>query len=142
MGRLNDGFSSEISFSENPRVLLWEKEITPPGIDAGGANDTTTMRNARWRTRQPKKLLTLDDMELNVAYDPMLYDDIVDMAGVNQEITLTFSDGATLTFWGWVDKFKPSSLKEGEQPTASITIICSNENALGAETAPVAVAGS
>lgn len=134
--RLDDGFSTLVSFSLAPSVRFWEKEVTPPGVSAGGANDTTTMRNTRWRTKAPKKLVSLDDMELVVAYDPSCYDDVVDMMGINQLITVTFSDGSTLEFWGWLDEFKPGSITEGEQPTATITIICSNENELQQEVAP------
>lgn len=142
MARLDDGFSTQITFGSFSSVNLWEKEVTPPGASAGGANETTTMRNTKYRTKAPKKLISLDDMELNVAYDPGIYDDIMEMLGKNQEITVTFSDDSSFTFWGWVDSFKPGSIQEGAQPTASITIICSNENETGDETDPVFVAGS
>jgi len=144
MPRLDDGFSTTITFATYSTVMLWEKEVTPPGMSAGGANETTTMRNVTYRTKAPKKLISLDDMELNVAYDPAIYDDIISMLGKNQQITVTFSDESSLTFWGWVDAFKPGSIQEGSQPTASITIICSNENNAdpAVETAPVYAAGS
>lgn len=143
--RLDDGFSTYISFSEAPSLggtKFWEKEVTPPGMSAGGANDTTTMRNTRFRTKAPKKLISMDDMDIMIAYDPAIYDDLVLMLGINQAITITYSDESTLTFWGWIDEVKPSAIVEGEQPTASLTIICSNENASKVETAPVYADGS
>jgi hypothetical protein len=144
MARLDDGFSTQITFGSFSSVNLWEKEVTPPGMSAGGANETTTMRNTTYRTKAPKKLISLDDMELNVAYDPAIYGDIIAMLGKNQQITVTFSDDSSLTFWGWVDAFKPGSIQEGSQPTASITIICSNEDDSepAVETAPSYGAGS
>lgn len=135
--RLDDGFATLVSFSANGAVKLWEKSVTPPGIDGGGANDTTTMRNTAWRTRKPKKLKTLTDMTLTAAYDPDVYNQIMAMVNVNQQITVTFADGQTVTFWGWLNEFSPGESTEGEQPTATVTIIPSNMDNNGVEQAPV-----
>lgn len=137
MGILNDGHSTIISFSADSSVSMKEKEVTPPGIDGGGANDTTTMRNTTYRTRQPKELVTLDEMSAMVAYDPDVYTEILAMINVNQQITVTFPDASTLRFWGWINTFKPGRLVEGEQPTAELGIIPSNQDNSGVEQAPV-----
>uniref|UniRef100_A0A6M3K439 Tail protein n=3 Tax=viral metagenome TaxID=1070528 RepID=A0A6M3K439_9ZZZZ len=137
MAIINDGFSTTISFAEDADVQMKEKEVTPPGVEGGGANDTSTMHNTTWRTRQPKSLRTLSECSFTAAYDPAVYDEIVAMINVNQLITLTFPDGETLAFWGWLDVFTPGASKEGEQPTADVTIIPSNQNDSGVETAPV-----
>jgi hypothetical protein len=136
MARLDDGFSTRITFSADSQVAFWEKEITPPGLEAGGEIDTTTMANSTWRTKKPKSLVTLAECSFTAAYDAVVYDDILTMLGVNQQITITFPDGATLVFWGWVDSFVPNALVEGEQPTAEVTIIPSNQNNSNVETAP------
>ena len=137
MARMDDGFSTTITFADYPSVSLWEKEVTPPGVAGGGENDTTTMRNTTWRTKSPKQLKTLSECSFVAAYDPAVYDDIVSMVNVNQQITVTFPDDTTLVFWGWLDEFTPARSVEGEQPTAEITIIPSNQNDSLAETAPV-----
>jgi len=137
MSRIDDGHSTTISFAEDSSVQMWEKEVTPPGIEGGGANDTTTMHNSVWRTKSPKKLKSLTDASFTAAYDPAVYDEIVAMLNVNQLITVTFADSSTLAFWGWIDVFKPNAAVEGEQPTAEVTIIPSNQNGSGVETAPV-----
>jgi hypothetical protein len=134
--RMDDGHSTTVSFSENTAIKLWEKEVTPPGVDGGGANDTTTMRNEVWRTQAPKKLLTLTDGSFTAAYDPTVLPEIIAMVNVNQQITITFPDGEVETFWGWLNEFKPNANQEGAQPTAECTIIPSNQDDLGAETAP------
>lgn len=134
--RIDDGFSTLITFANFTTVKFWEKEVTPPSMEAGGANDTTNMHNTEWRTKAPKKLKTLGESSAKVSYDPKVFEDIPDMLGVNQEITITFPDGSKVKFWGWVDSFNPGSCAEGEAPTADIKIICSNQNATGAETAP------
>jgi hypothetical protein len=136
MPRIDDGFSTRISFGADSSVEFWEKEVTPVSIEAGGPNDTTTMHNTTWRTRAPKKLKTLGEMSAVCAYDPAVYDSILPMIGVIQTITVTFPDGSTLEFYGWVDVFKPNRIVEGEQPTAEVTIIASNQDASGTEQPP------
>ena len=141
MSRIDDGFATTIAFGDQasgtgPELTFWEKEITPPGMDAGGENDTTTMRNTTYRTKAAKKLITMTPMTLVVSYDAVFYDDIVDMIGDNQLITITFPDTSTVAFYGWLDKFVPGNIVEGEQPTANIEIVCSNQTDAGVETAP------
>jgi len=131
--RMDDGHATYFTFGANPAVKFWEKTVTPPGVEGGGENDTTTMRNANWRTRAPKKLKTLANSSTTVAYDPAVYADAVALLQINQQITITFPDLSTVTFWGWLDTFSPGELTEGEQPTAEITVIPSNQDASGAE---------
>ena len=137
MARIDDGFATLIEFDADSDVQMWEKEVTPPGVSGGGENDTSTMRNTTWRTKAPKDLISLSEASLSVAYDPAVFDEIVLMVNVNQLITITFPDSSTLAFWGWIDEFSPGALSEGEQPTADVTIIPSNQNGSGVETAPV-----
>jgi hypothetical protein len=137
MSRIDDGFSTLIAFSNYPSVSFWEKEVTPPGMEGGGANEISTMRNTTWRTKAPKSLVSLTDCSFTAAYDPVVYDDVVAMINENQLITITFPDGATLAFWGWLDNFTPNANVEGEQPTASCVIIPSNQSDSYAEKAPV-----
>jgi hypothetical protein len=82
-------------------------------------------------------------MSGTAAYDTAIYDETDGMLayiGVNQQIRITYPDGSTVVFWGWLDEFTPDSITEGEQPTASFTIIASNHNGTdkttGVETPP------
>jgi len=138
MARMDDGHSTTIEFSvgASDTIKLYEKEMTPPGVSGGGENDTTTMINDAWRTKSPKQLKTLAPASFVAAYDPAVYDEIVAMVNVNQSIVITFPDASTLTFWGWMDEFTPNAITEGEQPTANITIIPSNQDADGTEFPP------
>lgn len=137
MSILTEGHPTIITFANYPSVAFEEKEVTPPGVDGGGANDTTTMRNTAWRTQAPKVLKTLSECSFTAAYDPAVYDTIVSMVNENQLITVTFSDGQTVSFWGWLDTFVPARCTEGAQPEAEVTIQPSNQNASGEEVAPV-----
>ena len=135
--RLDDGYQTLLSFATDPTVLFYEKSVTPPGVDGGGETDTTTMLNTTWRTRNPKALVTLSNASMTVAYDPACYPEIIALVNINNLITVTFPDGDTLAFWGWLNTFTPGENQEGEQPTAEIEIIPSNQNASQVETAPV-----
>ena len=146
MGILTEGFPTKITFTSDKLTsgvvtmdVMNELEVTPPGIAGGGANDTTGMRNAQFRTRHPKKLITLTPATISIKYDPAIYDEIMAMVNDNQEMTIEFSNGATLVFWGWVDSFTPEACAEGAQPTATIVIEPSNMDAnnYNAEIGPV-----
>lgn len=134
---IRDGHATLIGFANAPNIKLQEKEVTPPGIDGGGANDTTTMHNSVWRTKQPKKLKTMTDVTFTAAYDPAVYDELVAQVNVNQLITVYFPDGDTLAVWGWINEFKPPSHTEGNQPVATVTVIISNQDDSFNEVAPV-----
>ena len=137
MSRIDDGHSTLIEFASNPAVKFYEKEVTPPGVDGGDAIDTTTMRNVKWRTFTPRKLKTLTNSSATVAYDPAVYPQILALINANQLITITFADGSSLDFYGFLKTFTPGPAVEGEQPTAEIEIVPTNKNASGVETDPV-----
>lgn len=136
-GFFEDGYQTLISFSANPAVLLKEKSVTPPGWDGGDAIDITTMRNTDLRTFALRKLRTLTESTFNAAFAAGTYSDLAAMINVNQEITITFPEGSSITFWGGLRTFTPGEFVEGEQPTAECAITPTNKNAAGVETLPV-----
>jgi len=141
-GIMTDGFPTTIEFSAGVSgitlsTVLAEKDVQPPGFDAGGENDTSTMRNTAWRTKQPKSLKTLTDVNLTCAYAPEVLTEMEDMVGVNQLITITFPDAQTWAFWGWINTFTPNAVAEGAQPECTIGIMVGNQNGSGVETGPV-----
>ena len=137
--RLDDGHSTSIGFASAPSILFWEKEVTPPGVDGGGPNETTVMANTAWRTFSPKKLKTLTEASASVAYDPAIFGatEAAALVNINNLITITFPAGDTLAFWGWLMSFTPGAAVEGAPPTADITVHPSNQNDAGAEVGPI-----
>lgn len=142
--RLDDGFSTIIEIDGLTSAKFYEKTVQPPGLDGGDPINTTTMRNVAWRTFAPKALKTLSEMKVTVAYDPAFFGTTQALAilNVNKEITITFPDGSTLVFWGYLAKFEPDDLQEGEQGEADMTIQPTNVNSSGVETAPVYAAAA
>jgi len=136
MSKLTDGYPTIISLGGITKLYM--KAATPPGVDGGGAIDTTLMANVMWRTSSAKGLSSVSPVSATVAYDPACYDEIIAVVNVNKLITVTFPDTHTLQFYGWLNKFTPGECAEGEQPTAEIEIIASNiHSSTGVETAPV-----
>lgn len=136
MAYLEDGYQTIISFSLSPNVKFREISITPPGMDGGDAIDITTMRNQNWRTFAPRKLKTLSSMTVTAAYDPEVLQSVLQFVNVNQEITVTHSDGSKWKFWGYVKTFTPGENTEGERPTAEVEIVPTNKDDGGTEIAP------
>jgi hypothetical protein len=118
-------------------VIFWEKRVKPPGVVGGGANDTTTMRNERWRTMNSKYLVTLSELTMTVSYDPETYDAVLSLVQINAIVGILWPDGASLNFYGFLDEFSPSEIREGEQPEAEVTVVPTNQDAFGVEAAPV-----
>lgn len=140
---LKDGFKTLVSFADFPTVKLYEIEVTPPGVTLGGkAIDQTTMRNVKFKTAAPPQLKMLSEGKFQAAYDSEVYVDALNQIGVNQLITYTFPDGSTYAFFGWLDGFTPTALKEGARPVADVIIYPSLQNTSGVETDPVYTAGS
>lgn len=124
--KLDDGFSTLIAFEADPDVSFWEKTVKPPGVDGGDAIDTTTMHNTDYRTMAARALKTLTESSSTVAYDPRVYDQIMDLINVEGSITIHFPDNSSLSFFGYLRTFETNDLSEGEQPEATITITCTN----------------
>ncbi len=131
-----DGFSTKVTFATNTTIGFWEKTVTPPGLDGGDPVDQTTMHNVTYRTMSPRHLKTMTPFTLTAAWDPILYTDILALINVKTTVTVTFPDGSTLAFYGFLQKFEPGEFAEGTQPTASITVCPTNADpTTGAESA-------
>lgn len=140
MSRLFDGHKTRIIFLLAPfdaGTLYFHRETTPPGMSAGGPNDVTVMENNRMRTFYPKKLITATAANISVQYDPAFYQSVDNLLGQNGQIQVRFPDDSVITFWGWLDEWRPNAAKEGEPPTAEIKIEVSNVDDFGLEIKPI-----
>ncbi len=143
-GVLTDGFPTLFGFGSGPEdpfdetmgITMCEKRLKPFGMDGGGPNDTTCMRNTRWRTRQGKKLLTLTEMSITVSYNPVVFEDMVDVLQRNNPMYFAWPDGSLVTFWGFVESFDPHEITEGAQPEADLKVCPTNQNLAGEEEPP------
>lgn len=124
--KLKDGYQSLVTFANDSNISLWEKSVTPPSANGGDSIDQTTMHNTTYRTKAPSALLDLGDSSFTAAYDPDAYNQIIAIINEETTITVTFKDGSTLAFYGYLQAFEPAELTEGSQPEATVTIVCTN----------------
>jgi hypothetical protein len=126
---LDDGHQTLVTFARDTNVNLWEKSVTPPGIDGGDEIDVTTMHNVLWRTTRPRQLQTLTEMTFTAAYDPNIYTQVLALVNQDDTITVTFLDGSTVAFYGYLKSFTPDAATEGEQPEATVVVVPTNWDA-------------
>ena len=134
--RLRDGYQSLIAFAADADVSLWEKSVTPPGVDGGEPVDSTTMHNTAVRTKGPRALIDFSECKMTCGYDPQVYGQIIALVNVETSITIHFPDGSTLCFFGYLQKFDPKELKEGTPPEADVVIVATNTDEDGKEATP------
>lgn len=136
--KLDDGYRTLVTFASDPNIQFWEKSVTPPGLDGGDEIDTTTMHNDDWRTNAPRALIRMTPFTMTAAYDPSLYTAALALINVKTTVTVTYPDGSTLAFYGFLKTIEFSELVEGTQPECTITVVPTNQDpTTGAEEAPV-----
>jgi hypothetical protein len=132
-----------VALAADPDINFWEKSVTPPGLDGGDPVETSTMHNVRWRSMHPRALITMTPFQMTAAYDPEVYDSILDLINVQTTVTVHFPDGSSLAFFGYLQKFEPGELVEGSQPEATITVVPTNRDPVTCdEEDPVYTAGT
>lgn len=135
-----EGFHAKITNSVNPTVAFFEKDVQPLGFEGGEPIDQTTQFNNTVTTAFPRVLYSLDPISCNVAYSPNALGQIMAMININAVITVTFQDGGTICFYGWLRSFKPGPLAIGQQPMAVAVFHPSNLDGNFAEQVPVETA--
>lgn len=134
---LKDGYQTLVAFSLDADISFWEKSVTPPGLDMGELIDQTTMHNTEVMTFAERALFRVTDTQLRAAWDPILYNQLLAIRGQVGTITVHFSDGSTLDFFGTLKSAQPAEMGEGAQPEISIVLGSTNvDPADGSETVP------
>jgi len=135
--KLGDGYQSLIAFAADADVSLWEKTVTPPGVDGGDSVDTSTMHNTTYRTKAARTLKEMTDAGMSCAYDPKVYDQLIALVNVETSITVYFSDGSSIDFFGYLRSVSFAECAEGTQPECTVVIACTNTDPTsGVETGP------
>lgn len=123
---LADGYQSLVTCALDPDISLWEKEVTPPAIEADDFQEVAHQQSVRWRMKSTRSLLTLGDLTFTAHYDPAVYNQIRAIAGINTTWTVHFPDHATLAFYGGLKSFTPAGLADGTVPEATCVITPTN----------------
>jgi hypothetical protein len=143
--KLDDGYRSLVTIAADTDISLWEIGVTPPGMDGGDPIDTTTMHNDTYRTMASRALKTLTEFTFRFAYDPAVYTQLETNINVETTITITYPDGSTLAFYGFLRSAEFDELVEGTRPEGTATITPTNfdpTNKVEAAPALASVAGT
>lgn len=120
------GWPALVTFELDPDIELFEKMVTPPGIETGELTELTNQHNSIWKTYAPQGLLRLTDMSFTAGYDPSVYYSIRTVAGKNQGVTLWWPNTDSLAFYGVLRSFVPGQMQQGQPPEATVTISPTN----------------
>lgn len=140
-----DGCVTKIAPSSHPTVSFWEKTVQPFGWDGGDPINTQTMHSGNRVTKHPRCNQEATDVNVVAAYGPNLLAVINSLVNNNQPWTITYPDGTTESFWGWLRSFQPQPFAIGEFPEAEFVIIVSNwddDNCVMADTTVAAAGGT
>ena len=141
--RLGSGAPTYITFASNPGLDIWEDSTKPPSFVLDDRKDTTTSFNTRFRSFSPGRLITGQDITVQAGYDPDDEQDIIDLIGVRDTITVTLPSGTTIAFYGWLDAADFNDHNEDDDPMVTLTIAQANQDwDTCLEEPPVIVAGS
>lgn len=141
--RMGDGYKTTITFAVDPNMEYWEKSVKPPSLDGGDPIMTPSMHNDTWVTKHPRRLIDMGEVTVTCNWDPVMYVSALAILNVATTITVTFPNGATLAFYGYLQKFEPAELQDGEEPEATLTIMPTNADPTTCEEeAPVFTAGT
>ena len=110
---LQDGFATQIAFAIDPDIEFWERSVTPPEYDGGDPIETATMFNSAFRTKAPRKLISVGDVSIVAVYDPVLYEQGKAIINVETTVNVIFPDGSVLGFFGYLRSFAPQGHEEG-----------------------------
>lgn len=135
--RMDDGFSTVISFASDTDVGLYEKTVKPMGFDGGDEIPTSTMHNTTWRSFAARQLKTLTPITGTCAYAPAQLLAILALINQEQSITVHFANGDAMSMFGYLKSFEPQECAEGAQPEAQFTVVPTNiDPATGGESGP------
>ena len=123
---LQNGYQTLLTCEADDDISFWEKQVTPPGIEGGDPVDFSTMHNTTWVTIAPGTLLTLTECSMTAGYNPEVIDQILLIINVNTVWTVTFPNGGTTAFHGFLRNFTPAALVRDQHPEANITVVPTN----------------
>lgn len=125
---LNTGYQTLVTIKSDPNIEFSEIGVTPPSIMGDDEVETTTQHNTTWRTFAPRTLMTLGEFQVRARYDPVIYSSIPVVVNLNTTITITFPDGCTLAFYGFVKGVEFDEMVEGTPPECTVTIKPTNQD--------------
>lgn len=129
---LLEGYKALVTQANDTDIEFYEKSSTPPSLDNGDEIDFTTQHNVQFRTKAPRgyyestPLIDVGPLTVTAGYDPITYNSAKTALGKPTTITYEWGDGSTLAFYGYLKSHEPNETSEGEDPTTTVTYVCTN----------------
>lgn len=125
--KMDNGYKITVTIGVDPDISVWEKTITPPGLDQGDMIDTTTQHNADGvRSMAFRAFTTITEGSMEVGFNENYLTQIKSVIGVNTTLTFTLPNLGTIAAFGGVRTFEPTGLTDGEHPTATMALAITN----------------
>jgi len=140
--KLEDGWQTNIIFSDDPDISIYEDSIQAPGIELPELIDTTTQLNVAWQTFAIHSLKRLTESNVTAGYAAASYPQLIAMIGTLQAVTIHFPNDYEMAFWGVLRSALPNALERAGFPTVALLVGCTNTDTAGAEEGPVFQQGS
>jgi hypothetical protein len=131
MAAIYEGKGTTLTAGTSTGFTILKTAVTPPEISVGEI-DVTTLANTAWKTKKPALLKEAGVLKFKGIYDPAL----TVPYGVNEAWTLTIPEGGGVqVFYGFLSKFAPGEIAEGNMVECDGEITISNLN-VAVETGP------
>lgn len=124
--KILNGYQALLTFENDHDANYFEIAVGVPGLDSGDPVDTTTQLNETYRTTTPRALVGLTSFQVTAAYAALGYSNLLSLLGINQNITVFFADGSSISFWGFLQTVEFDPQENGTMPTLTLTITPTN----------------
>lgn len=118
-------------------AIIPATEVTPFSLDGGGEINLVTMLSKYMRTKWHKQLKGTEALTMNAFFSFNAFHRALSLVNANYQMKLKFPDNSYILFYASMNQFKPNSFKEGEPPSAMISVVPTHINEAGIETTPV-----
>lgn len=121
LGHFTDGGGIRVVFV-NQGISVYEKNVTPGGVEGGDPIDITTNDNTSQRSFAPPRLTSPTPTNLEVTYDETDLAALEAAVDQSDTIRIEWPDDTTRAKVGWLRSVTPNQATEGEQPTAALVV--------------------
>lgn len=132
-----DGAKVSITFAQGS-LSVGVVGLQPTALDTGEPIEITTLNNSNIKTYLAPTFKDLRELKLTCQYGSATLTALLAQLGVNQLVTVTWSDTKTWTFYGYIRSATPNEMTAGKLPTMEIVVQPTNvHSSTSAETLPV-----
>jgi len=119
-GHFTDGYNIRISLV-NQGITVYEKNVTPDGVEGGDPINITTNDNGDFQSFAPRSRKQRTPSQSEVTYNETDLDALDAAVDQSDDILIVWPDDTTRLQSGWLRSNIANQTSEGEQPTTNLT---------------------